>query len=155
RSDEVRLALSFEPDVDATTVSDLPNRVGDIPSFVVDHMVGAPTLAERFLLGRADRGNDYRTHSLRHLHHHRADTAGAAVHEYRLTRLEMSTAKKSNVGRDGNQRHGRRLSVGDADRRRIEPALVDRRVFGERALPAEESLIRSPNPVADLETLHA
>ena len=60
----------------------------------------------------------------------------------------MRIAHQPQVGRDADQRHRRgRLAV-DARRRGIEPLLVDRRIFGKRALPAQQSLVRSPHAIA-------
>ena len=56
--------------------------------------------------------------------------------------------------RDANQRHGGSRFLADARRQRIEPPLVDRGVLRERPLPAEQTLVRAPHPVARSETLH-
>ena len=61
---------------------------------------------------------------------------------------------QAQMGRNGHQ--GRRgcLAVGDSVRGGIEPPLVHGGEFRTRALPAEEPLVRSPDPHARPEPIH-
>ena len=59
----------------------------------------------------------------------------------------MRLAEQAQVGRDADHRHGGGVLVGDFLGRRVEPPLVDGRIFGERSLAAEQPLVAPPDAV--------
>ena len=65
----------------------------------------------------------------------------------------LASRTRPMCGGDADEGAGGRRFVGHAGGSRIEPALVDGGIFGERALPAHESLVGSPDSVADFEFL--
>ena len=79
---------------------------------------------------------------------HRSDPAGAAVDEHVFAHLQLRLAEQPQVRGDADQRRGRRVLIGDFLGRRIEPALVDRGVLGERSLASEQPLVAAPDAVA-------
>ena len=87
-----------------------------------------------------------------HLHDHRPDAAAAAVDEDRFAHFQLRFAKEPQMSRDANQGARGRLFIGYVGWRRVEPMLIDRAVFGERSLAAQESLVRAPDAVADFES---
>ena len=112
-------------------------RAGDVLLLVVDRCVGAEFAAQFHFFVAAGRGDHAGTDRLGHLHDHRADAAGAAVDEQRFAGLQLGVAHEAEVGGDADQRAGGRRFVAHAVGNRIEPALFDGGVFGERALPAQ------------------
>src|SRR5262249_50834683 len=85
---------------------------------------------------------------------HRADSAGAAVDENDVAGLGAGAAKEPEMGRDANERDRGRGLVAHIRWRGIEPLFVYAGVLGNRSLPAEQPLVRSPDPVADFETVY-
>ena len=102
----------------------------------------------------AGRGQHLGPNGPGHLDHARADAAGAAVDEHLLAHLQLPIAEQAEMRGDAHQRHRRGILVRDFLGRRIEPTLVDRGIFGERALTAQQSLVAAPDAVALAELRH-
>ena len=81
----------------------------------------------------------------RHLHHRRAHAPRASVDEERLAGLQPGELHQPQPGSNAHQGNGRRLFIADRIRNRVQPGLIDGRVFGKRALAAEQSLVTGPD----------
>ena len=152
---KVRFALRFVPDVHSLAARKLADAGWDIVGPVVQDQVHVPTPAKRRLLFGPYRCNHPGGGRLGHLHDHGTNATRAAVDKDNLARLKMSAAKETEVGGNACQRRGRGIGVGNSGRRGIKPLFLHARVLGERPLPAEQTLIGAPHPIARLVALDA
>ena len=144
---EVGLPLRLPVDVHAVG-RHRPRLRNDLGVSVIEDGVGAELADESLLLGSARSGDHPRPEGLGNLYHRRANAAGATIDEHRLSGPHGRAADESEVRGDRHQRGGRRIAIGDAVGRGIEPPLIDGGEFCERALPPQQTLIGSPDPHA-------
>ena len=116
----------------------------------VDHRRGAEPLAELDLvLGRDDR-DGVRAVQPAQLQRHRAEPAAGAPHEHVVAGLHAGLVDQHAVGREVDERVGRRLLPRQVLRLRHELLRLDARVVGERApvgLVAPDLLLRAGHRV--------
>src|SRR5829696_9286394 len=111
---------------------------------VVDDVVGSERPDEIEVVGAAD-GGDLGREGLRDLDEERADTAGGAVDENAVSRLDTAPTESLDC-RQRRQRHRSRLLERDVRGLRRDPVGRDDSVLGERLDAHPEDLVAASEP---------